>query len=98
MYLIYKCNSRGHARHIYNGDWDDFFHSRGVQEWGSTKWVPALSKANPRDIVIAYQTNRNELVGLAQVVRLKPRGRYFDLMLKPLRTIRVKVRPQGGRP
>jgi hypothetical protein len=39
---------------------------------------------------LAYQTDRNELVGLARVVRLSPRGR---LILKPLRKIGVKVRP-----
>ena len=59
-------------------------------EWGSTEWVKALGKAQPGDPMLAYQTDRNELVGLAKLVTLKPRGEYHDLILKPLKRIGVK--------
>lgn len=93
MFWIYKCNTQEHPYQVAVGDWDDFFRSKRPQSWGSTEWVPALVRAQPGDVVIAYQSNRNELVGLTRVVRHKRRGKYLDLILKPLRTIRVKVRP-----
>ncbi len=43
------------------------------------------------DIIIAYQTNRNELVGIARVRQSCELDSY--LHLKPIETIRVKVRP-----
>jgi hypothetical protein len=93
MFWIYKCNTKEHPYQVAVGDWDDFFRFKRPQRWGSTEWIPGLIKAQPGDVIIAYQTNRNELVGLARVLRHKRRGQYLDLILKPIRTIRVKVRP-----
>jgi hypothetical protein len=61
--------------------------------WGSTEWVPALSQADIRDTVLAYQSDRNELVGLLKVAGWRSRGEHKELILKPLRRIGVKVRP-----
>ncbi|MGH9460524.1 MAG: protein NO VEIN domain-containing protein [Vicinamibacteria bacterium] len=93
MFWIYKCNSGNHPYQVAYGDWNDFFIEDGASEWGSTEWVPALADARPGDTILAYQTDRNELVGLARVSRLRPRSRFLDLILKPIRKIGVKVRP-----
>jgi hypothetical protein len=92
-FWIYKCNSRDHPNQVVHGDWDGFFTDTVAQEWGSTEWVPALAQAKRGDVVLAYQTNRNELVGVAKVTALRSRGRYLDLILTPVEELRVKVRP-----
>jgi Domain of unknown function (DUF3883) len=90
---IYKCNARNAPYQVSSGDWDDFFAEPGDGEWGSTEWNPELRKAHPRDTILAYQTDRNELVGIAKVVRQRKRGAYSDLILRPVEEIRVKLRP-----
>jgi hypothetical protein len=90
---IYKCNSRQHPDQVVYGDWRDFFDKGRIAEWGSTEWVPALELLTRGDMVIAYQTDRNELVGLTSVHSLRRRSGYFDLFLEPLEEIGVKVRP-----
>lgn len=92
-FWIYKCNARSHPYQVDVGDWDRFFAEPCDGEWGSTKLIPELAKANPGDVVLAYQTDRNELVGVTSVVRLRPNGRYLDLILKPVEELRAKVRP-----
>ena len=42
------------------------------------------------DKILAFQSNRNELVGIARVVALKSRGGLF---LSPIRRIGLKVKP-----
>ena len=64
---IYKCNSQNRDYQISYGDWKEFFDGDSDEEWGSAELIPALSELKEGDIVIAYQTNRNELVGLAKV-------------------------------
>jgi len=93
MYWVYKCNSRNLPHQVAYGDWNDFFVDGRADKWGSTESVPALSQAKRRDMILAYQTDRNELVGLARVVALRRRGPHLDLILKPIRRISVKVRP-----
>ena len=93
MIWVYKCNSKKRSYQVSYGDWQKFFEAGRIDEWGSTEWIPALADAKEGDTIIAYQTDRNELVGVARVVEQKPRGRYQDLMLKPVETIGVKVRP-----
>jgi hypothetical protein len=75
------------------GDWDDYFALGKTSEWGSTEWVPALDQLERGDMVIAYQSNRNELVGVTKVARQRPRGDYSDLHLQPVEEIRTKVLP-----
>jgi hypothetical protein len=93
MFWIYKCNSLQRPHQIAYGDWNDFFVGAHERKWGSTEFVPALSNARRGDTILAYQTNRNELVGLAKVTALHSRGRYLDLILRPMKKIGVKVRP-----
>jgi len=93
MYWIYKCNSRNMPYQVAFGDWLDFFVDGRPDRWGSTQWVPTLAKAKPQDIILAYQTNRNELVGLAKVVALRRRGTHLDLILEPTKRIGIKIRP-----
>ena len=93
MFWIYKCNSRQHPHQVAYGDWNDFFLGAKQDEWGSTEWVPELEQAQRGDTILAYQTDRNELVGLAQVTGLRSRRKYLDLMLRPMKKIGVKVRP-----
>lgn len=52
---------------------------------------PELRQLQKSDMVIAYQTNRNELVGLAKVHRTCERDSF--VYLTPIEEIRVKVRP-----
>src|SRR5437773_2012522 len=93
MIWIYKCNSQNRPHQVAYGDWNDFFLENATCEWASTEWVPALSNGKRCDTILAYQSNRNELVGIAKVVALRPRGGYYDLILKPIRRIGVKVKP-----
>ena len=90
---IYKCNARNAPHQVSYGDWDDFFAEPGDGEWGSTEWTPELRKAQPSDTILAYQTDRNEFVGIAKVIRQRKRGAYYDLILRPVEEIRVKLRP-----
>lgn len=92
-FWIYKCNSRQHPAQVVYGDWDELFSDSRASQWGSTEWVEELGQAKRGDIVLAYQTNRNQLVGITHVTELRPRGRFHDLFLKPGEELRVKVRP-----
>ena len=90
QFRVYKCNS---IRGPHLGDWGDFHRYGQKHRWGSTDQIPALANARPGDIILAYQTDRNELVGLATVVGLRPYGKYQELILNPGRKIGAKVRP-----
>jgi hypothetical protein len=83
---IYKCNA------TVRGDWDYFF-DHPCTEWGSTKDIPLLAQLAPGDKIIAYQTDRNELVGVAVVSRFRKKGRFLELYLEPIEEIRTEVRP-----
>ncbi len=95
-YWIYKCNSRngGHQRHF--GDWAEFFRiteTTKICRWGTTEIVPELEKLSVGDTIIAYQTDRNELVGVATVAEMRDCDPFVDVMLAPGESIGVKVRP-----
>jgi len=93
MYWVYKCNSKDREYQRTYGDWAEVFEGQGPQWWGTTEIVPELSNAKVGDTILAYQTDRNELVGVAHVVGWKPQGKFRRLILKPIRTIGVRVRP-----
>jgi hypothetical protein len=93
MYWVYKCNSKDREYQRTYGDWKEVFESQEPQWWGTTEVVPELSNAKVGDTILAYQTDRNELVGVAQVVGWKSQGKFKRLILKPGRTIGVRVRP-----
>lgn len=90
---VYKCNSKGHEYQRDSGDWEYVFNSTRATSWGSTEVIPELAHAKVGDTILAYQTDRNELVGIARVVRWKREGGYKRLILKPVRTLGVRVRP-----
>jgi hypothetical protein len=90
---IYKCNSKGHEHQRTYGDWAEVFSTTRAQWWGTTRVVPELSNARIGDTILAYQTDRNELVGVARVVGWGAQGKYKRLVLKPIKTIGVRVRP-----
>jgi len=93
-YWIYKCNSQNRPHQVAYGDWNDFFLENATGQWGSTEWCRSdLLNAKRGDTILAYQSNRNELVGIVKVTRWESRGDYRDLILKPLRRIGVKVKP-----
>lgn len=72
MLWIYKCNSKGREHQRTYGDWSDVFASQSARVWGTTRVIPELAKANIGDTVLAYQTDRNELVGVARVADTMP--------------------------
>jgi hypothetical protein len=93
MWWIYKCNSRPGLYPSW-GDWNDVFANEGTRRWGSTEWTPRIyDQAKKGDMLIALQSDRNELVGTAKVVGWNKRGEFYDLLIQPMETIRVKVRP-----
>ncbi len=87
---VYKCNSKGLPHQSAWGDWNDFFQGND-KRWGNTQWVPALGALNKGDKIIAYQTDRNELVGIVEVSQSCAVDGY--LYLQPIEIIGVKVRP-----
>jgi hypothetical protein len=91
-FWIYKCNGKDRDYQRAFGDWAEVFESTKAQWWGTTKIVPELARAAVGDTILAYQTDRNELVGIARVVAWKRQGQYNRLVLKPTRTIGVRVR------
>jgi hypothetical protein len=97
VWWIYKCNNKNHAYQSAYGDWEEFFGRESVSRWGSTEYSRKLAnellKLTPGDRIIAYQTDRNELVGICEFVRFKNDGSYKIVLLRPLQRIGVKVRP-----
>ena len=96
-FWIYKCNSKRAEYQNAYGDWEEVFSGPGEQSWGSTEYMRNLvelrDRIKPGDIIIAMQTNRNELVGLANVVGFKKRNGFDELFLEPLTRIGEKVLP-----
>ena len=92
-YWIYKCNSKFLPYQSAGGDWNDFFEAKRPRVWGSTEWSPEIGQIAVGDTMLCYQTDRNELVGLAEVAELRKRRGYLDLILKQGEEIRAKIRP-----
>jgi hypothetical protein len=89
---VYKCNSQNNFYQGAYGDWRDYFDGDPNQEWGSRDWIPALAELRKGDTLIAYQTNRNELVGLVRVRQSCEQDTF--VYLEPVERIKpVKVRP-----
>jgi hypothetical protein len=70
---VYKCNS-SEKRYNAGRDWRVFFDERAAggraARWGLLSVIPALKQLHADDMVFAYQTNRNELVGLVRVAQI----------------------------
>lgn len=89
-YWVYKCNTRGEA--VGNnqwGDWKDVFDdSGGVSDWGDVSYIPDLARPKKGDRVIAHQTDRHMLVGVAEVLGL----RNGEFRVRPLERIGADMR------
>ncbi len=93
-FWVYKCNSLGLPYQRSWGDWADFFAAAKPRWWGFANLTPELNKLRPGDIILAYQTNRNELVGLAKVLRWEQHRWHGRVpILEPLHFVGVRVRP-----
>ena len=101
-FWVYKCNDTDHPDQVVHGDWEHVSGARKPVEWGSTEYSSDLKKLAIGDLLIAYQTERNEVVGLAEVVQFKPFGQYqrlyvqaverFGVLLRPLKKIDARIR------
>ena len=92
-YWIYKCNGKNMPHQVDYGDWNDVFGRRAATEWGSTELTGDLERVAVGDLLIAHQTDRNELVGLVRAERFRSKGKHRILEVIPVREIRAKVRP-----
>jgi hypothetical protein len=90
---VYKCNAQNREYQAAYGNWEEVFRSKRPVAWGETTWVPQLSNLQPGDRVLAYQTDRNELVGVAEVVELRAKRGEKEVWLRPTQRIGVPVRP-----
>jgi hypothetical protein len=98
---IYKCNSE--PNHNAYGDWQSVFdRNENPTGWGLLEYTPDLKKLAINDYVLAYQTDRNELVGVLKVCQPKKSvdGLQVQLEMVPVlmagikrSTIGAKVRP-----
>jgi hypothetical protein len=94
MFWVYKCNSKDNPHQRTWGDWAEVFESTEAQYWGTTRIIPDLEKLRIGHNIIAYQTDRNELVGVAKVVGWEAdRRSYKWVVVKPTARLGVKVRP-----
>lgn len=92
-YWVYKCNARNPDYARAWGDWRaHVFSQPGVVRWGDTS-LRGVDQIEKGDTLIAYQTDRNELVGLVHVVELQSmKGGLRRLMVKRGELIGAKVR------
>lgn len=88
---IYKCNNKKKWHgNTYKGDWRKFFSwGKKPETWGLLSKIPQLQKLHPGDSVFAYQTERNELVGLLTMVKFDG----DEVRLKVVEELGVTVRP-----
>jgi hypothetical protein len=86
---VYKCNSKENPYKSPDEppeefDWRDFFDNLAaggnVARWGLTSVIPALAQLQPEDMILAYQTDRNELVGLVRMVRVVGEEVHFQMV------------------
>lgn len=90
---MYKNNSLNRSHQAAWGDWRELFDRGKADSWGRVEWTPDLARLQPGDGVLAYQTNRNELVGVAEVVGLRRSKHTESLWLKPIEPLGVKLLP-----
>jgi hypothetical protein len=85
---VYKCNRRG-TNGPASGDWNDLF-DRGDEIWGADT-LRGMKKVQAGDRLIAVQTDRRELVGVARALRFAAHGRANRLHLRAIETIRANI-------
>ncbi|MFO7906798.1 MAG: hypothetical protein R6U98_29350 [Pirellulaceae bacterium] len=87
---IYKCRVPPRAEQHAYGDWNDYFRDP-TDHWGNVEWTSDLLQLSDGDMVIAYQTNRNELVGVVKVTQARDQRGF--VYFSPVERIGAKVRP-----
>lgn len=92
-YYIYKCNSRGPDYAPQYGDWNHVFERNKPTPWGRVTAHPEFGSLRAGVRLIAQQSDRNELVGVAEVVGFRGRGRDRVLMVRPIERLGVRIRP-----
>lgn len=90
---VYKNNSTTHTTDRLQGDWHEFFDANRIDEWGYESHVRSLGQIKADDRILCYQSNRNELVGIARAARWKSVRGDRHLCLEPLQRVEVRVRP-----
>lgn len=90
---VYKNNSTTHTTDRLQGDWHAFFDANCIDEWGYESHVRSLGQIKVGDRILCYQSNRNELVGIARAAQWKSVRDDRYLCLEPLQRVEVKVRP-----
>jgi len=90
-YWVYKSNSKATAHSRHCGEWRDVFDHDGLTEWGDTR-MKGVADVSIGDRLIAHQTDRNELVGVAQVEDYKEYANCHSLLVRPIELIGTRVR------
>lgn len=90
-YWMYKCDSRGRTGRD-SGDWRFVFYGES-KTWGRIDTLPELAELRRNDTILAYQSDRNELVGVARVTGLVRKRGALHLGVQPREVIGAKVRP-----
>lgn len=92
-YWVYKCNARAPSYAGASSDWwEDVFEPGGTRTWGFTT-LKGVESIRVGDVLLALQTDRNELVGTARVTGFKLDGAKRRIVIVPTEIIRAKVRP-----
>ena len=95
---IYKCNGLGMNYQRAVGDWQDYFAGDRRKQWGSTKWTPPLEALRKGDMIIAYQTDRNALMGLLRVRQTCEKDTYLYLdVVESVTPVRVRPLKRSDR-
>lgn len=88
---VYKCNRNSQDFATAKGDWDEVF-----QKTGPTKWGGSWCTSNPvskhilneemaaGDLILAYQTDDRQIVGVCRVHRIEGERNERNLWLKPI--------------
>lgn len=98
---VYKCDARERGD-LEFGDWLDFFElasKRSPVSWGSTEWIRSnASRKHIReemfagDLILAWQVDRAEAVGLCRVAAVRERDGWHDMFLEAVEEFDEPVR------
>jgi hypothetical protein len=90
MTWIYKCNATNSAGPA-TGDWRDLF-DQGDETWGDDT-LKGMQKVRRGDRILAVQSDRHELVGVAQVLGFVRHRKRRHVRLRAIEHLRVKLPP-----
>ena len=85
---VYKCNARNSAG-PESGDWRHLF-DEGYEVWGADT-LKGMSLVRPGDRIIATQTDKRALAGVARVVGFVRQQGVRHVKLRPVESIWVKI-------